>query len=146
MMGLTSSWTWSTWPPSPSFWKMDEWSSDEPSEDGTMAWPSPTECAGAPVEPTGWVGGMDQLASSGFAGGAHGFRWGSGVNCGGGPPDAMPPDAMPLPKPPPPKTLPPNRLLRLLGVDTLWPENLPGGAGSPDRGRGAGGALLSPLV
>ena len=67
------------------------------------------------------------------------------MNCGGGPPDAMPPDAMPLPKPPPPKTLPPNRLLRLLGVD-MWPENLPGGAGPPDRGRGAGGALLSPLV
>jgi hypothetical protein len=145
MMGLTSSWTWSTWPPSPSFWKMDEWSSDEPSEDGTMDWPSPTECAGAPVEPTGGLGGMDQLASSGFAGGAHGFRWGSGVNCGGGPPDAMPPDAMPLPKPPPPKTLPPNRLLRLLGVD-MWPENLSGCAGPPDRGRGAGGALLSPLV
>jgi hypothetical protein len=145
MMGLTSSWTWSTWPPSPSFWKMDEWSSDEPSEDGTMDWPSPTECAGAPVEPTGGLGGMDQLASSGFAGGAHGFRWGSGVNCGGGPPDAMPPDAMPLPKPPPPKTLPPNRLLRLLGV-VLWPENLSGCAGPPDRGRGAGGALLSPLV
>lgn len=138
MMGLTSSWTWSTWPPSPSFWKMDEWSSDEPSEDGTMDWPSPTECAGAPVEPTGGLGGMDQLASSGFAGGAHGFRWGSGVNFGGGPPDAMP-----LPKPPPPKTLPPNMLL---GVDMLWPENLPGGAEPPDRERGGGGALLSPLV
>ena len=107
-----------------------------------MDWPSPTECAGAPVEPTGGSGGMDQPASNGFAGGAHGFRWGSGVNFGGAPPDAMPPDAMPLPKPPPPKTLPPNRLL---GVDMLWPENLPGGAGPPDTGRG-GGALLSPLV
>ena len=91
-----------------------------------MDWPSPTGCAGAPVERPGLVGGMAQPPSNGFAGGAHGFRWGSGVNFGGGAPDAMPPDAMPpLPKPPPPKALPPNMLL---GVDMLWPENLQGGA------------------